>query len=567
MKKINYLIPLFKPHYGRDEIGKVNKVLKSGWIGLGPETEEFERKFAKYVGSKYAVALNSATSALHLALIVSDVKKGDEVIVPALTFVSTAHVAEYLKAKPVFADLQKDTLCLNPSEVEKNITNKTKAIVVVHYGGHPGNMDELLKIAKRYNITLIEDAAHACGSKYYDKMIGNVGPLTCFSFHAVKNLATGDGGMITTNDKKVADKLKSLRWMGINKSTWGRIENVTRKGAPKKSYGWYYEVDALGYKYHMNDIAAALGLAQLEKLDRVNEKRRRLAGVYTKALDSIPEIECPTTLDGVISSQHNYAIRLDNRDKLYLYLKHNNISTGVHYLPLHMQPYYSKRHKNTQLPVTESEWKRILLLPLFPSLTKKEQEYIISKVAEFFDNKKMTVKTTITQGSRISQGSVKLRPLEKDDIEILRIWRNASRKSFLSSHAISQSKQKKWFLNYQNNERDIVFVIENNLGESVGAVSLYDFEPDISQVEYGRLIIDPKRRGKGHAHAATKCLVNYAFKSLGYRTIYLEVLKSNKIALELYKKIGFEQGSPITVKGKIVIPMKLYRTKFIASKQ
>lgn len=384
MRKINKLIPVFRPNYSQTEIDAISRVLKSGWIGLGPKTEEFEKRFAEYVDSPYAVALNSATAALHLSLLAAKIGKDDEVIVPSLTFVSTAHAVLYVGATPVFADIEPDTLCISPDDIVKKITKRTRAIIPVHYGGHPCNMNSIKNIAKKYNLVIIEDASHACGSQYQGKKIGSISPFTCFSFHAVKNLATGDGGMITVKEKKLAEKLRRLRWVGINKNTWERLENVSKDdNRSYRVYGWYYEIEEMGYKYHMNDLNAALGIVQLKKLGKANEKRRTLARRYTNSLKKIKEIVCPTTKPNVISAQHNYVIRCKERDKLHLYLRERNISSGVHYMPLHLQPFYRKKCPKINLPITETEWKKLLTLPLYPQLTHKEQDYIINCIKKF----------------------------------------------------------------------------------------------------------------------------------------------------------------------------------------
>jgi perosamine synthetase len=379
------LIPVFKPNYGKEEIKAVSKVLKSGWIGLGPKTEEFEKRFASYVNAPNAIAVNSATAALHLSLIAANVGDGDEVIIPSLTFTSTAHVVLYVKATPVFADIDPDTLCISANDVRKKITKKTKALIPVHYGGHPCNMEELNKIAQKHNLVIIEDASHACGSSYHNKKIGSISPFTCFSFHAVKNLATGDGGMITVKDEKTARRLRRLRWVGINKDTWDRLEDISENSNhPYKGYGWYYEINELGFKYHMNDINAALGLAQLRKLDKSNKKRRRLASRYDKGFRKISQIQCPIIKSGIESAQHNYVIKCKERDKLHLFLRKRNISSGVHYMPLHLQSFYKKLYPYVNLPTTESIWKKLLTLPLYPDLTHKEQDYIIKSIKEFY---------------------------------------------------------------------------------------------------------------------------------------------------------------------------------------
>ena len=378
------MIPVFRPSYGREEIETVTQVLKSGWIGLGPETAKFEKQFASYVGSRYAVALNSGTASLHLALMQANIGPGDEVVLPALTFVSTAHAVMYVGARPVFADVRSDSLCICPEDVARKITPKTRAIIPVHYGGHPCDMEELQQLVSRKNITIIEDAAHACGSSYRGQRIGNISKFTCFSFHAVKNLATGDGGMITTNSEEDFKCLMQLRWMGITKDTWGRLEKVTMPNeSSQKGYGWYYEVPELGYKYHMNDLAAALGLVQLSKLEANNNRRRELAKIYTEKFSDISEIECPEVMPDVITAQHNYVIRCDKRDELHLFLREHNISSGVHYMPIHLQPFYRRLFPDVSLPMTEKQWIRLLTLPLFPDMSQDEQAYIIDCIRKF----------------------------------------------------------------------------------------------------------------------------------------------------------------------------------------
>ncbi|MCL4360156.1 DegT/DnrJ/EryC1/StrS family aminotransferase [Patescibacteria group bacterium] len=382
MKK---LIPVFYPDYGEEEVRAVSRVLRSGWIGLGPVTEEFEKRFAAYIGAPYAIAVNSATAALHLSVLAAGIGPGDEVIVPSLTFASTAHAVLYAGGTPVFADIDAETLDLSVDALRKKITKKTRAVIPVHYGGYPCDMEAISALADSAGLTVIEDASHACGTVYQGKKIGSISPFTCFSFHAVKNLATGDGGMITVRDKKLAEILRRLRWVGISKNTWERLEDIRgHNRASYKAYGWYYEVTDLGYKYHMNDITAALGIVQLSKLEKGNEKRRRLAARYTEAFKNIPEIRCPKESPGIVSAKHNYVIRTRERDRLHLYLREKNISTGVHYMPVHLQPYYRKRYPKTGLPVTEAVWPELLTLPLFPGLTTREQEYIIRCVRQFY---------------------------------------------------------------------------------------------------------------------------------------------------------------------------------------
>lgn len=367
------MIPVFKPCYDEREAEAVAKVLESGWVGLGPKTEEFEQKFAKYIGVKYAVGVNSCTAALHLALKVIGVGCF-HVVTTSLTFIATNHAIRYAGGIPVFADIYPDTLNIDPESIETCILPSTRAIVAVHYGGHACEMDVINNIAKEHNLTVIEDAAHGCGGEYKGRKIGSLGDIGCFSFHAVKNLATGDGGMVTTNSKEVYDRLRKLRWMGISKDTWRRDHANT-------GYSWYYDVDEIGFKYHMNDITAAIGLVQLEKLDDMNNTRRDIAAMYDEAFANVDWIETPTVKSYARTSQHNYVIKVDDRNGLHKFLKNKDISTGVHYIPSN----HYKMYKNCDYatPVCESIWTRLITLPMFPDLTSSQIDEIISTVKSF----------------------------------------------------------------------------------------------------------------------------------------------------------------------------------------
>jgi perosamine synthetase len=367
------MIPVFKPSYGEEELEALKEPFQTGWIGLGPKTKEFEEKFAEYIRVKYAVATNSCTAALHLAMKVMRVE-GYEVITTPLTFISTNHAIVYNNGIPVFADIYPDTLNINPDEIKKLITDRTRAIVAVHYGGHSCDMDLINEIAKKYNLVVIEDAAHGCGGEYKGQKIGSLGDIACFSFHAVKNLATADGGMVTTDVPEIHSRLLKLRWMGISKDTWAREEN-------DKRYSWYYNVEEVGYKYHMNDINAALGLVQLKKLDMMNDRRREISEKYNKGFADLDWIETPVTKSYTKSAYHNYVIKAKERDRLNTYLQKKGISTGVHYIPNnHYQMYKNCRG---QTPVCEEVWTKLLTLPLFPDLTDYEVDMIVEKVRGF----------------------------------------------------------------------------------------------------------------------------------------------------------------------------------------
>jgi perosamine synthetase len=367
------MIPVFKPSYGEEELDALREPFKTGWIGLGPKTKEFEEKFAQYIGTKYAVALNSGTAALHLAFKVLGIE-GMEVVTTPMTFVSTNHAILYSNGIPVFADIEPDTLNIDPKEIQKNITPKTRAIAVVHFGGHPCDMDPILEMAKKNNLSIVEDTAHGCGGEYKGQKLGSLGDLGCFSFHAVKNMSTGEGGMITTDDPELYGRLLKLRWCGISKDTWSREEK-------DKKYSWYYNVEELGYKCHMNDIPAALGLVQLKKLDRMNQKRREITARYHAGLKGLSWLETPVVKSYALSAHHNYVVKVEKRDLLNVTLQEKGISTGVHYIPNnHYEMYQPFRGKT---PVSDSVWGKLLTLPLFPDLRDEDVDYIIREIKEF----------------------------------------------------------------------------------------------------------------------------------------------------------------------------------------
>jgi len=359
-------VQLFKPNISETAIKAVAEVLKSGWIGLGPKVAEFEERFADYVGAKCAVALNSGTAALHLAVVVSGIEEGDEVITTPLTFVSTNHVILYQRAVPVFADIDPKTYCISPQSVERMVTKKTKALMCVHYGGHPCDLDRLHEIANKHNLKVIEDAAHACGSSYKGRKIGSSG-LACFSFHAVKNLPTGDGGMITTNDEELCQRLRKLRWLGIDKDTYARTEKDSGKVG---AYAWEYDVPEVGFKYHMNDITAAIGIEQLKLVEEHNAYRRQLAEIYTQGLHHPDIISLPYVSAEVVTSQHLFVIQVKRRDELVTKLKANDIVPGVHYIPNNVFPMYQSCRADAKAAMEIS--KNVVSLPMHTLLSSED---------------------------------------------------------------------------------------------------------------------------------------------------------------------------------------------------
>lgn len=364
------LIPVFRPSYGREEADAVAEVLASGWAGLGPRTQAFEEAFAAYSHVPHAAALNSATAALHLAMAALNLGPGDEVIVPAITFISTALAATYCGATPVFAEVDPETLCLDPADAAAKVTSRTKAVVPVHFGGHPADMAAILDLAAAHGLAVVEDCAHAAGAQWQGSAVGSLGAFGCFSFHAVKNLATGDGGMVTTADPAMDARIRRLRWLGISKDTYHR--------ADQSQYAWYYEVSEAGWKYHMNDITAAIGLVQLGKLDVLNAKRRAVRDRYNEAFADLPGVRVPATRAGVVHAAHNYVLQAPDRDGLIADLADARISAGVHYMPLHLHPVY--RSLPARVPKAEALWTRLVTLPCYPDMTDEDVRRVIDAV-------------------------------------------------------------------------------------------------------------------------------------------------------------------------------------------
>ena len=374
-EKNAFRIPLFKPWLGNEELEEIKSVFESGWVGLGPKTTEFENALGQYLGVKNVVGTNSCTSALHLALEILNVR-GKEVLLPALTFVSTAHAVIHAGGKPVWVDVEEDTLCMDPEDLNEKITKKSACVIPVHYAGHPCEMDTILKIARDNDLGVVEDAAQAMGAEYRHVKIGALdSDLTCFSFHATKNITTGEGGAITTNSETLARRLRKLRFLGADRDTWTRLKEA------RERY-WHFVCESVGYKYYMNDVTAAIGIAQLRKIDKILERKRYLFSRYSEMLAKIPDVEIPVVRNGVLPSAYAYVIKCENRDALMEYLGACGITTGVHYMPVHMHPPYRKYRK--KLPVTEEIWHKILTIPLYYELKDAEQDYIVEKVHEFY---------------------------------------------------------------------------------------------------------------------------------------------------------------------------------------
>ncbi|HYL77346.1 MAG TPA: DegT/DnrJ/EryC1/StrS aminotransferase family protein [Bryobacteraceae bacterium] len=385
-------VPYFRPSIGEQEKSAVNAVLNSGWLTTGQAVKRFEAQFAEYLGVPHAVAVNSCTAALHLALEATGIGPGAAVMVPTMTFAATAAVVLHTGGRPVLVDCDPATLCMDPDSLEAAIATwhgqeTLKAIIPMHYGGQMADMDRLSKIASRAGLAVIEDAAHAlpafsresAGAPW--RKVGTTSPLSCFSFYANKCITTGEGGMVVSTDSELADRVRMMSLHGLSKSAWSRFES---KGS------WYYEIVAPGFKYNLTDVAAAIGCAQLENADLFAERRSAVAAMYTERLAGLVEfLETPTELSDRKSSWHIYPLRLRlerltiDRAEFINRLKQAGITCTVHWMPLHLHPFYRQtyNYRASDYPVASAEWQRLISLPIFPSMSEQEVDYVCESIA------------------------------------------------------------------------------------------------------------------------------------------------------------------------------------------
>lgn len=361
-----------------DDIQAVAEVLKSDYLTTGPKITEFEQTFAQYVGAQYAVAVSSGTAALHAACFAASIKEGDEVITTPMTFAASANCVLYCGGRPVFADIDPNTYNIDSNAIENCITPKTKAIIPVHFTGQPCDMDDINRIAKEHDLIVIEDAAHALGATYKSKRVGAISDMTCFSFHPVKHITTGEGGIITTDDENLYKKLIQFRSHGITRDR----EILEHDDGP-----WYYEQQFLGYNYRMTDIQAALGISQLKKIDRFISRRRKIADRYDKAFSGTDSIITPYQLDETQSAWHLYILQLKldklktSRKEVYTALQQKGIGVNVHYIPVYYHPYYKQMGYNKGLcPNAERLYERIITIPLYPKMSDEDVEYVIKSI-------------------------------------------------------------------------------------------------------------------------------------------------------------------------------------------
>ncbi|MHB8626251.1 MAG: DegT/DnrJ/EryC1/StrS family aminotransferase [Aggregatilineales bacterium] len=376
------LLPFSPPAISEEEIAAVVETMRSGWITTGPRTKQFEQEFAAYIGADAVntLALNSCTSGLHVALATLNLQPGDEVITTPITFCCSANVIEHVGATPILADVLPDTLTIDPKKVAAAITPKTKAIMPVHFAGHPAEMDELLALAQEHHLIIIEDAAHSLPASYRGRRIGTIGDFTAFSFYATKNLTTAEGGMLISPAER-ANEARVLSLHGMNRDAWKRY---SAEGS------WFYEVVAPGFKYNMTDIQAAIGMVQLERLASMQARRQQIVAEYNTAFSAVAALEIPTSRDYVENAWHLYILRLNleqltiDRAGFIQELKARNIGTSVHFIPLHLHPYYKDKYhwQPEDFPVAYQQYKRMVSLPLHPNLSDQDVADVIEAVLD-----------------------------------------------------------------------------------------------------------------------------------------------------------------------------------------
>ena len=372
-------IRLFKPSVGKEELENIKKAFERSWIGLGPNVEEFENKWAAYVGVKAAVGLNSATAALHIALMTFRFPEGKKVLVPSLTFASTACAVLYNRLIPVFVDSDPITLGMDLEDMKRKYDDDCVAVMPVHFAGHPVEMEALMSWAQDKNLKVIEDCAHTTGSIYKGKPLGTWGDFGCYSFEEKKLMTTGDGGMIVSNDVELMKDIKAYRWVGIDKDNWKTAQAYT--DINKDAMHWFYEINLLGYKYNMNDLAAAIGLAQLRKLDKMNARRSEIIRKYVHGIKDISHVEPILPFEAEKYVYQMFGIRAEKRDELMIFLKSKGIATGCHYTPLTLQPLFKPFAKDCDY--IEKEANKFITLPLHADLTDEEVDYIIEALISF----------------------------------------------------------------------------------------------------------------------------------------------------------------------------------------
>ena len=385
-------VPFHRAPLGEEEVEAVADVIRSGWITMGPKTFEFEKEFASYIGVEHSIAVSTGTAALHLSLEAAGVQAGDEVLIPTTTFTATGEAVTYVGARPVLVDIDPITMNIDPLDAAQRVTPRTKAIIPVHLAGQPCDMREIQELAEKHHLRVIEDAAHALPSGYGEKRIGQISEFTCFSFYATKTLTTGEGGMVTTTSSAAADRIRLMRLHGIERDAWKRYRG---------DGSWFYEVLEAGFKYNLTDLQSAIGRVQLSKCDAMTLAREAIAKRYTAAFSQFEELVTPSIRSDRNTSWHLYILRIivsqmnTDRDGFIQILQRRGVACSVHFIPLHLQPYYQRAYgyKAGDFPHAEQEYHACLSLPIFPGMTDEEIKHVIRAVKDTVVESRVTRST------------------------------------------------------------------------------------------------------------------------------------------------------------------------------
>jgi len=537
----------------KEDIQAVVKTLRSDFLTQGPKIKEFEERICEYTGAKYCVVVSNGTAALQLAVASLRIEKHREGITSPNTFVASSNCMIYNRVKPIFADIDDRTYCIDPEKIKEKITGNTSLIIPVHFAGQPCDMEGIKKATEKHGVYIIEDAAHAIGSKYADgSKVGNCkySDLTIFSFHPMKTITSGEGGAITTNNKELYDRLLLLRNHGITKDRSRFNLQHSKSGEP-----WYHEMQILGFNYRLSDIHSSLGISQLKKLDKFIKRRREIVKKYNEAFISVDWLAIPYEKPGVYSAFHLYVLQIDfdkigkPRRQVMEELKSRNIGTQVHYIPVHTQPYYQENYgyKRGDCPIAEDYYEKALSIPLYPRMINDDVDYVIKSIVEL-KNETNFNKYICLEKIRYSFGEYSIIPIRKTDMELIRQWRNEQIEILRQKMPITMREQRKYFKEFIkplfNEKKPDQILFSYLLNEELigyGGLTNIDWESKRAEVSF---ILDTKRTIDESLYRKEfsgffKLIRQIAFKCLFFHRLYIEIFDIRLFRIFLFEEEGF----------------------------